>query len=169
MLDTMTATKTVAALCGALLIFLLGNWVSDGLYHVQFNGGQSYIIDTGEEEETETADVEDVDFSIVLASAEVDKGARLFRQCSACHKLEDGMNGTGPHLYSIIGRTKASVDDFGYSDVLAGMDGEWTPENLNNFIENPRAYAPGTSMAYAGMRKIEDRANLIAYLSSVGN
>jgi cytochrome c len=167
MLDTMTFTKAAGAVCGALLIFLLGKWAADELYHVEAHGDQAYVIETGEDE-VETAEVEEVDFATVLASAEVDKGARLFRQCSACHKLEQGANGTGPYLYGVVGRAKAAVDGFNYSDTLASMGGEWTPENLSGFLESPRNYAPGTSMGYAGMRDIEDRANLIAYLATIG-
>ncbi|QBF33488.1 cytochrome c family protein [Thalassococcus sp. S3] len=166
MLDTMTFTKVAGGLCGALLVFLLGQWAAEELYHVGGHGEQAYVIETGTEEVAE--EVEEVDFEVLLASAEADRGARLFRQCSACHKLEDGANGTGPHLYGVVGREKASVDGFGYSDTLAGMDGAWTPENLSGFLESPRNYAPGTSMGYSGMRDIEDRANLIAYLGSIG-
>ncbi|WP_050929070.1 c-type cytochrome [Aestuariivita boseongensis] len=167
MLDTMTFTKAAGGLFGALLIFLLGSWAAEELYHVDGHGEQAYVIDTGEEE-TETAETEEVDFATVFASAEADKGARLFRQCSACHKLEDGANGTGPHLFGVVGREKGTVDGYGYSDTLASMGGAWTPENLSGFLESPRDYAPGTSMGYAGMRKIEDRANLIAYLATIG-
>lgn len=167
MLDTMTFTKAAGGLFGALLVFLLGSWAADELYSVEAHGEQAYVIDTGEGE-TEVVEVETVDFATVLASAEPDRGARLFRQCSACHQLEDGANGTGPHLYGVVGRPKAAVDGFNYSDTLASMGGDWTPENLNGFLESPRNYAPGTSMGYSGMRDIEDRANLIAYLATIG-
>ena len=168
MLDTMTLTKAVAALCGSLLILLLSHWVAEELYHVELSDVQSYVIAI-EEDDVEIVEVEEVDFLEVYASAEADKGERLFRQCSACHKLQDGVNGTGPHLYAILGREKASVEGFGYSSALAEMAGDWTLENLNEFIENPRNYVPGTTMAYAGLKKIEDRAHLISYLDSVDN
>ncbi len=168
MLDTMTFTKAAGGLFGALLVFLLGSWAAEELYHVDASGEQAYVIDTGEEE-ADVAEVEEVDFATVLASAEPDKGARLFRQCSACHKLEDGANGTGPYLYGIVGRPKAASEGFNYSETLANMGGEWTPENLSGFLESPRDYAPGTSMSYSGMRKVEDRANLIAYLATIGD
>ncbi|MCY4304808.1 MAG: cytochrome c family protein [Aestuariivita sp.] len=166
MLDTMTLTKAVGALCGSLLILLLSNWAAEELYHVELRDAQSYVIAI-EDEEIEIVEVEEVDFSEVYALAEADKGERLYRQCSACHKIDDGVNGTGPHLYGIVGRKKASVEGFGYSGALAEMTGDWTPENLNRFIENPRDYVPGTTMAYAGLKKIEDRANLISYLDGV--
>ena len=168
MLDTMTFTKAAGGLFGALLVFLLGSWAAEELYHVEGHGDQAYVIDTGADEEV-VEDVEAVDFATVYASAEADKGARLFRQCSACHKLEAGANGTGPYLHGVVGRAKAAVDGFNYSDTLASMGGEWTPENLSGFLESPRNYAPGTSMGYSGMRDVEDRANLIAYLATITN
>ena len=168
MLDTMTFTKAAGGLFGALLVFLLGSWAADELYHVESKGEQAYVIDTGEAE-TEVVEVEAVDFATVYAAAEPDKGARLFRQCSACHKLEAGANGTGPYLYGIVNRPKAAADGFNYSETLATMGGEWTPENLSGFLESPRDYAPGTSMSYSGMRKIEDRVNLIAYLATISD
>ena len=165
MLDTMTFTKAAGGICGALLVFLLGKWAAEVLFHVDSHGEASYVI------EVETADageeVEEVDFAAVMADASVEDGAKVFRKCSACHKLEAGANGAGPYLYGVVGREKAAADGFGYSDTLASMDGAWTPENLSAFLEKPSSYAPGTSMSFAGLRKIEDRADVIAYLDSI--
>lgn len=167
MLDTMTLTKATAGVCGALLILLLGKWAAEEMYHVAGHGEQAYVIDTGAEEGADEEVVE-VNFDEVLASADVGKGARVFNKCKACHKLEDGANGAGPHLYDVVGRDKAAVGDFGYSSTLAEMEGDWTPDALNGFLESPKSYAPGTSMGFSGLRKIEDRANLIAYLETIG-
>ncbi len=170
MLDTMTFTKTLGALCGALLIFLLAKWGAEELYHMGGGYGdveQAYVIDTGEEEVAEAVEVE-VPFEELLASADLGRGARAFNKCAACHKLEDGANGTGPHLYGVVGRPVGAVDGFGYSGAL-NADNVWTAENLSAFIENPRGYAAGTSMAFAGIRNVQERADLIAYLDSVDN
>lgn len=166
MFDTMTLTKAMGAFCGSLLVFLLGSWAAESLYHPASHGDaeQAYTIDTGADEVVE--DVVEVSFADVYVTASADAGERLYRQCAACHKLEQGANGTGPYLFGVVNRDKGSVDGFSYSSTLASMDGDWTPENLNGFIENPRAYAPGTAMSYNGMRNIEDRANLIAYLAT---
>lgn len=169
MLDTMTLTKATAGVCGALLILLLGKWAAEGIYHSGGHGEeQAYVIDTGTEE-SGTEEAVEVNFDEVLASADVGKGARVFNKCKACHKLEDGANGTGPHLFGVVDREKAAVDGFGYSDALASMGGAWTPENLNGFLESPRNYAPGTTMGFSGLGDVEDRANLIAYLATIGN
>jgi cytochrome c len=174
MLDTMTITKAFGALCGSLLILLLGGWVAESLYTVDTPEDQArgyVIIEEGAETEQAAAEEEEVvevAFADVYANADPSAGESLWRQCQACHALEQGVNGVGPHLYDVVGRAKHSVEGFNYSDALLEMEGDWTPENISAFIENPREYAPGTAMSYAGMRDIEDRANLIAYLDTVG-
>lgn len=166
-MNTMTLTKVVAGFCGSFLIFLLGKWLAEEVYHVESHGQASYVIDTGSSGAAE--EVEEVSFEEMLASADIGKGERVFRKCSACHKVEDGANGTGPHLYSVVDRAKAGVDGFSYSAALAGMGGDWTVDNLNAFLERPSDYVSGTSMSFAGLRKVEERANVIAYLQSIGN
>lgn len=169
MFDTMTMTKLLGGFCGALLVFLLGNWVAETLYTVGGGHGddhaQAYVIETGAEEGG-ASEEEGPDFSELLASADAGAGARVFNKCKACHKI-DGTNATGPHLDGVVGRAVASVDGFSYSGSLSEAADTWTPENLNGFLENPRGYAPGTSMSFAGLRKVEDRADVVAYLQSL--
>lgn len=167
MFDTMTLTKTVAALCGALLVLLLGKWAAESLYHVDGHGEAAYVIDTGAEEAAEEEVVE-VDFGELMASADVGKGAKLFKKCAACHKLEAGVNAVGPSLYGVVGREVAS-EDFAYSDVVAGLGGAWDADALNGFLANPKEYAPGNKMSFPGFKKPEERANIIAYLDSIDN
>jgi cytochrome c len=170
MLDTMTFTKTVGALCGALLVFLLGAWAAEVLYHPHTpKGQQAYVIDTGGETAAADETAEAVDFETLFAAADPAAGERLWRQCASCHALEPGRNGTGPYLHGVVGRDKGSVEGFRYSAAMASAEGTWEPENISAFIENPRGYIAGTSMAYAGMRRAEDRANLIAYLATFSN
>ncbi|MEZ5886116.1 MAG: cytochrome c family protein [Paracoccaceae bacterium] len=174
MFDTMTVTKAGGALCGAFLIFLLGKWAAETLYHtgVEGHGGeevaQAYSIDTGAEGGGEASAAEaGPDFATVFAAADAAAGEKTFGKCKACHKV-DGTNGTGPHLDGVVGRAVASVDGFSYSDALKGLGGTWEPDHLNEFLTSPKGYAPGTKMSFAGLPKIEDRANVIAYLKSLG-
>lgn len=171
MFDTMTLTKIVGGICGTFLIFLLANWGASSIYSM--GGGhdgehaQAYVIDTGEDESAEAEEeVVEVAFAEVLATADAGKGERVFGKCRSCHKL-DGTDGTGPHLNGVVGRAIASSDGFSYSDALASMDGVWDGEALNAFLEDPKGFAPGTKMSFAGLRSIEDRANLVAYLETV--
>ena len=88
------------------------------------------------------------------------------RNCTACHTFnEGGANRVGPNLWDIVGRPIAAGDGFNYSGALAERSEEtWSYENLDAFLANPRGWAPGTKMAYAGLRSANDRAELIAYM-----
>ncbi|WP_050528032.1 c-type cytochrome [Pseudorhodobacter aquimaris] len=169
MFDTMTMTKVVGAVCGSLLVFMLGGWAASALYVTGGGHGgevtQAYTIDTGSDDADEVAE-EGPTFEELYASADVGSGERVFAKCKACHRL-DGSDGTGPHLNGIVDRAKASSDGFAYSDVLLAMKGDtWTPENLDAFLLNPKKYAPGTKMSFAGLPKPTDRVNLIAWLAT---
>ena len=160
-------TRFIAAL-GWLLVFMLGGWAAESLYHVGGEGhgeqAQAYTIDTGEEA---PAVVEaGPDFATVLASADAAAGEKVFAKCKACHKI-DGTDGTGPHLNGVVDRQKAHIEGFPYSDAIKAVaDQAWSAENLNGFLTNPKGYMPGTKMAFAGLPKVDDRANLIAYLAT---
>jgi len=171
MFDTMTMTKIVGGLCGTFLVFLLGNLAAESLYHV---GGEAhagaeaknaYVIEVAASGEPAAA-APTVDFATVLASADAAKGEKVFSKCKACHKV-DGNNATGPHLDGVVGRAVASVAGFNYDDALKGLGGDWTPDHLQQFLTSPKTYAPGTKMSFAGLPKVEDRANLIAYLETL--
>ena len=171
MFDTMTVTKAAAGLFGTFLVLLLAKWGGDILYHSHGGHGDAqaaYIIET--ESSGESANAEEVVFADLLAAADPEKGARVFRKCTACHKLEDGANGTGPYLYGIVDRPVASAKGFtGYSAAMQAHGGNWTPEALDAFVERPNAYISGTSMSFAGLKKPQERADLIAYLQTIGN
>lgn len=106
------------------------------------------------------------------AAGDPEAGAAVFRRCAACHAVEaDAAKKVGPTLYGIVGRQTASVADYSYSDAMAALGAEghvWTAEELDRYLENPRAAVPGTKMTFAGLRKAEDRANVIAYLEGLG-
>lgn len=167
MFDTMTLTKIVGGFCGALLIFLLGKWAAELVYHASGHGddhAQAYVIDTGADDQGEAEAEEGPSFAELFVNADVGKGERVFNKCKACHKLEEGANGTGPYLHGVVGRDVAAAEGFAYSGNLAPVADVWTPQNLSDFLENPAGYAPGTTMGFAGLKDIEDRANVIAFL-----
>ncbi|KAF0675725.1 c-type cytochrome [Profundibacterium mesophilum] len=172
MFDTMTVTKIIGGFCGTLLIFLLGSWAAEELYATESGGHgdevvQGYAIEVAEAE-TGGAEEETVDFATVFAAADAGSGERVFGKCKACHELEDGANGVGPHLYGVVERAVGSVAGYNYSGALKAVAEVWGVEELNGFLENPKGYAPGTKMGFSGLRDVEDRANLIAYLQTVG-
>ncbi len=101
----------------------------------------------------------------LMASASAEKGQATSKQCVACHTFEKGgPNRVGPNLFGIIGRPKASVAGFNYSAALKAKGGNWTYEDLNAFLANPKGFVPGTNMAYAGLSRDAQRADLIAFL-----
>jgi len=167
MFDTMTLTKIGGAVFGSLLILLLGKWVAEEIYHMDSHGEAAYVIEV--EDAAPAEEAAEISIEEMMASADIGKGAKVFRKCSACHKSEVGDNGVGPYLYGVVGREVASADGFGYSGALAGLGGAWNAAELNGFLEKPKEYAPGTTMGFAGLKKSEDRANVIAYLESVDN
>lgn len=173
MFNTMIVTKTLGALLGSLLVFLLANWAAQSLFGLGEEGGgkeanNAYPIETPDTTvaAADTAPVSD--FASVYAAADAEQGAKVFGKCKACHKLSEGVNATGPSLYGVVGRDVASIGDFGYSSALTGLGGSWSPERLNEFLTGPKAYAPGTKMTFSGLKKETDRANVIAYLSTIG-
>lgn len=106
----------------------------------------------------------------LLAAADADAGAKISRKCAACHGFDEGgKNKVGPNLWDIVGRAIASGEGYKYSGALSGLGGEWTYENLDGFLAKPKDFAKGTKMSFAGLKKAEDRANLIAYMRGLSN
>lgn len=127
----------------------------------------AYCIDVADSGGAEAAE-EVFDLGAVLAAADASKGERVFKaQCTTCHNITDGgANGTGPNLHGVVGAAKAAHPGFSYSAALSGLGGSWTYEDMNQWLNNPGAYARGTSMSFAGLRRDTDRANVIAYLAA---
>ena len=105
-MDTFEWTKIGGAICGALLIFLLLNWGTELIYHSHddYYGEEKlayYLEVEVSDDEKEESSEEVVDFASLLASADIEKGKKVFGKCKSCHKLEDGENGVGPHLYTV--------------------------------------------------------------------
>ena len=101
------------------------------------------------------------------------EGENVFKKCKACHQVgEDASNRVGPQLNGIVGRAAGTVDGFKYSSALeeAAAGGlVWDPESLAAFLEKPKDFMKGTKMSFAGLRKEDERANVIAYLATFDN
>ncbi|MFQ5437388.1 MAG: c-type cytochrome [Paracoccaceae bacterium] len=174
MFNTMTITKIAGSIFGSLLVLLLINWAADVIYSTGANHGEQ--ARSAHEATTETAAAgTSTEGSQATATSETAapvvadaaKGAKVFSKCKACHKLEEGVNGVGPSLFGVTDRKIASTS-FKYSNALKGLDGNWTAENLNRFLTSPKTFAPGTKMTFKGLKKDGDRANIIAYLATIG-
>lgn len=91
-------------------------------------------------------------------------GEATFRQCAACHKIEVGKNGIGPSLHGVAGRKAGSLAGYNFSGPMKNSNLTWDDQTLADYLENPRKKVAGTKMTYAGLRKPQDRANVIAYI-----
>ncbi|RWA77445.1 MAG: cytochrome c family protein [Mesorhizobium sp.] len=110
----------------------------------------------------------------LLAAANAEAGAAIFKKCQACHSGEKGgPNKVGPDLWDIVDRPVAEHEGFAYSagmkDFSKGGAEKWTYDNLNHFITSPKKFVKGTAMGFAGLPKDEDRANVIAYLRTLSD
>jgi cytochrome c len=120
---------------------------------------------------TETAKPEPAEpLPVRLAVSDPQKGQAAAKQCAACHTFEKGgPNRVGPNLYGIVDRAKASVAGFNYSAALKAKGGNWTFDDLDQFIASPKSWLPGTTMSYAGLGRGGQRADLINYLHTLAD
>jgi cytochrome c len=103
----------------------------------------------------------------LFASADVGRGETSAKKCAACHTFGKGEpNRVGPNLYGIVGRAKATVAGFNYSAAMKAKGGNWTIDELNAFVLNPKSVVPGTNMTFAGIPRATERADLLTYMNS---
>jgi cytochrome c len=111
-----------------------------------------------------------VPIATLLATADIAKGEAAFKKCAACHTIvPGGANGIGPNLWAAMGKAHGHVAGFAYSDALKSVPGNWDWEGMDKWLANPKKYAPGTKMTFAGLGNPEERANLILYMNAQGS
>ena len=111
-----------------------------------------------------------VPIATLLATADIAKGEAVFKKCAACHNIaQGGANGIGPNLWAAMGKPHGHVAGFAYSDALKSVPGNWDWEGMDKWLANPKKYAPGTKMTFAGLGNPEERANLILYMNAQGS
>jgi cytochrome c len=167
--------KIAGAVLGtALLVFGL-NELAGVVYHVHEPEKPGFAVEvaeaaTGDEKPAEEA-APAVPLGTLLAAADPTKGQTVFKACAACHDgAKGGPNKVGPNLWGIVGRNHGIHEGFSYSEAMAALkDKPWDYAALNEFLTNPKKAIPGTKMAYGGLKKDEDRANLLAYLQTLSD
>lgn len=103
--------------------------------------------------------------SSLLATADVTAGEAISKRCTSCHTFtKGGPNKIGPNLWNVVGNKTAHMDGFSYSQGVLALNKSWGYEELNQFLYSPKGYVAGTKMGFAGLKKLQERANLIAWL-----
>lgn len=170
----MTANKIFAALLCALLLVIAVGHISDALVHVEQPEQAAFFIDVSAFEAGADAAATQVAFVLPianrLAEADASSGQRRVAVCAGCHSFtQGGPASTGPNLWNIVGKEKATTDGFAYSAALRGLDGQWDYEALDAYLASPSGYAPGTNMGFIGVQNDKARADIIAYMRSLSD
>lgn len=173
---SMEWNKIFGAVLLAGLIAMLTGFMSEVLVHPKTPEKAAYVIAVPEGKGADTkgggggAPAGPGDIAPLLAKADPAAGQAAAKACASCHSFDKGAAAkVGPNLYGIVGSKHGHMEGFAYSDAIKGHAGNWDYAELNKFIYDPKAYAPGTKMTFAGVKKDQERANIIAYLRSLSD
>ncbi len=173
-MDSFELNKIIGAILGTLLFVMGVGFLAEAIYHPIEGRGPGYTLPEAEVAEaggTAEPAAPEIALGTLLASADPAAGQASTKKCASCHNFGEGeSNKTGPLLYGVVGRPEGSHEGFAYSDALKAHNAAgdvWTYENLNAFLTSPKAYAPGTKMSFAGVKDPVERANILAYLSTL--
>lgn len=164
----MEFNKIFAAVLVAGIIAMFGGFVAKKLVHPHKLEQNAYNIEAMEEGAgggpAKAAGPDPI--LALIATADVTKGEKIAKACAACHSFnKGGPNGVGPNMWGTVGGPKHHAPGFAYSGALIETGGTtWTYAEMNKFLWKPKAYAPATKMSYAGLKKAEDRAALLAWM-----
>ncbi len=170
-MDSLTVNKACAAVLTAGIAFMLCGLISDVLVHPTELKQSAIKIDVAPPPAPTGAPAGPAPIAPLLASADPKVGEEdASKACAICHNFAEGAGAKiGPPLYGVLGRERASVPGFSYSNALKGKPGKWTYATLNEWLYKPSAFAPGTKMGFAGYTNDKTRAAVIAYLRSLSH
>ena len=169
-MNSFEINKILGAVLGTCLMLLAVHIAAGAIFSPPVPARPGYEIAVKEEPSGPQAAAKPAEQPIetLLASASVEHGAQVAKQCTICHNLQEGQGPkVGPDLYGVVGRPVASVPGFNYSPALKGMKGTWTFDELSKWLDDPRGMVPGTAMTFAGIKNEKQRADVIAYLNTL--
>jgi cytochrome c len=169
-MNSFEINKYLGALLGTCLVLMAIHIFSGAIFSSPAPAKPGYEVAVKEEKaEGTAAKAAEPPIETLLASASVEHGVQVAKQCGACHNFQEGQGAkVGPDLYGVVGRKIASKPGFNYSAALKAKGGEsWTFDELNKWLKDPRADVPGTAMTFAGLSNEKARADVIAYLNSL--
>ena len=149
------------------IIALGASIVTGEVFHAERPEKMGYPIE-GVAVEGEGAEAEKP-IAFYLATADAAKGEAVFKKCAACHNADQGgAAALGPPLFGTMGHPIAGHAGFAYSDALKGVGGTWDWDKMSAWLANPKKFAPGTKMTFAGLSNPQDRADLMLFLNARG-
>ena len=163
--------KIIVSLILAVVLIVAINKFADIIFYVEKPKESAYqvaSVSNSAEEKTSTSSsmTGSEDIIALLVSVSVEDGEKVFKKCAACHSIsKGGANKIGPALWGVLGRQSGSLADYKYSKAMASYGKKWSFDEMNGFLIKPKDWIKGTKMAYAGLKKIEDRAAVILYLN----
>jgi cytochrome c len=169
-MTTTDFNKTALAVLGVLLLTMGLGVVSNAIYAPDYASKPGYPLPSGTAAVAKTDAPKEVPLPVLLAKADPHKGEADVKVCQSCHNFEKGGAAkVGPPLYGVLGRPKGSIAGFSYSDGMKAKGGEWTFDDINQFITKPSAYVSGTKMTYPGESDPQKRADIIDYLDTLSD
>ena len=166
--------KIAGAILAAMILAMVSGIIASNLVKPAPLAKPAYVVASAEPSEAKSQEgakpAAPEPIEPLLASASADAGKDVAKKCQICHTFDKGgANKVGPNLYGIIGDKKGEGRGFNFSAAMKAKGGEWSVDDLNQFIANPKAFVAGTAMGFAGIPKDSERADVIAYLNSLSD
>ena len=171
-MDSFEINKILGAVLFSFLCLLSLNIGANALFAPHKPEKPGYDVAVAEKggEKAAAPAAQEAPIAQLLASADIKRGETTAKQCIACHTFEKGGgNKVGPNLWGIVDRPRASIAGFNYSAAMKAKGGEWTLDDLNQFLKSPKAFVPNTAMGFAGISRATARADVIDYLNSLAD